>query len=285
MNSFILVGVDGSEPGHEALRWAARRSAEFGAALEIVAVLDDEWGAVGVDMLAELESGAHRLLEIEAEVARRVAPDTVVRARVVHGNPIYELAAASVEAALVVVGTHKTGYIRGRVFGSKSLQLAAAAACPVAVIPESSRRERSGIVVGIAPGAAGDAALTFAAAEARRTGEELVLLHGIEPAQQLSFELVGMPASGSADAGARVDSSLHDARIRVADMGYDVVVRSRELFGRPAEALVRAGESASLVVVGSSRRTGAERYSLGHVSHDVLLNITGPTIVIHALDD
>ena len=36
------------------------------------------------------------------------------------------------EAELIVVGTHRTGYFRGRAFGSRSLQLAATSSTPVA---------------------------------------------------------------------------------------------------------------------------------------------------------
>lgn len=284
MNGTILVGVDGSGPSREAVRWAARRCAGTGSALQIVAVLDDEWGTVGVDMLAELELSAHRLVELEAEVARSLAPTTHVHVRVIHGNPIYELAAASLDAELVVVGTHKTGFIRGRVFGSKSLQLAASAVCPVAIIPESSRRIRSGVVVGVTDGPAGDAAVAFAAVEAQHARTELVLLRSHETSRVPSFDLVGAANVRAAidDERALTDPILTAARNRALELGDGVVVRSRELNGRAAEALVKAGESARLLVIGASRRAGAEQYTLGHVGHDVLLNITGPTIVVHA---
>ena len=50
---------------------------------------------------------------------------------------------------MIAVGTHKTGFIHGKVFGSRSLQLAAAAHSPVAIVPQTSRRDGQGIVVGI----------------------------------------------------------------------------------------------------------------------------------------
>lgn len=284
MRRTIVVGVDGSGPSREAVRWSARRCATTGDSLELIVVLDDEWGSVGVDMLPELEISARRQVGLEADVARDLSPSTPVSVRVIHGDPIYELIAASHDAGLLAVGTHKTGFIRGRVFGSRSLHLAASARCPVAIIPESSRRSRSGVVAGVSDGAVGDAVVTFATLEAKRARTDLILLRSRETTRAPVFDLVGASGGRSATVDGRMamDTILAAGRERALACGDGIVVRSREVDGRAAEALVRAGEAAQLLVIGSSRRSGADRYTLGHVAHDVLLNITGPTVVVHA---
>jgi nucleotide-binding universal stress UspA family protein len=64
-------------------------------------------------------------------------------------------------------------------------------------------------------------------------------------------------------------------------VGKRLLVRTRTLRRPAAEALVDAGMSAELLVIGSSRRHGAQMDALGPVSHDVLLNIAGPTLIVH----
>jgi nucleotide-binding universal stress UspA family protein len=58
--------------------------------------------------------------------------------------------------------------------------------------------------------------------------------------------------------------------------------------GTPATALLRAGETANLLVVGNRGLVGIRRILLGSVSHEVVVGIDCPTIVVgrgtHAAD-
>ncbi|HEY5223506.1 MAG TPA: universal stress protein [Microbacteriaceae bacterium] len=116
-------------------------------------------------------------LEAEAKYARALAPGIVVHTRLLHGSLMRELAATSQSADLVVVGTHETGFVNGKVFGSRSLVLAATARAPVAIIPQTSPRDGRGVVVGVDDSAASRVAIRFAAREAERAQESLTLLH------------------------------------------------------------------------------------------------------------
>ena len=176
MKANILVGIDGSSPSRAAVRWALTRAAATGSAVTLVQVLDDEWGTIGAEMLAEVERGARRLVDAEADYARSLMPDVPITVTRLRGDPMIELAIASLDAELVVVGTHKTGFLHGRAFGSRSLQLAASAHSPVAVIPEAFSSAGRGIVVGIDDSSASHAAVAFGADEAERSGHELVLV-------------------------------------------------------------------------------------------------------------
>ena len=278
MNGTILVGVDGTAACHAAIHWAVRRAASMDSPIELVHVIDDEWGMIGEQSISELHPSAFALVEREAVFARSVDGAVAVSTRVLLGDPMVELGVASRGVDVVVIGTHKTGFLHGRAFGSRSLQLAATAWCPVAVIPEGSRSERHGIVAGIDDSGAGRAAVSFAATEARRVNEELVLLRAW--------------SSGGYDAEADVEAMEQRARDALEVLctqsvalarraGERLLVRTRTLRRPAAEALVDAGMSAELLVIGSSRRHGAEMSALGPVSHDVLLNIAGPTIVVH----
>ncbi|KAK0329817.1 hypothetical protein LTR94_035245, partial [Friedmanniomyces endolithicus] len=54
----FVVGVDGSVPARAAVRWAIAHAREHSAAVSLVHVADDEWGAVGTELIDEVDSGA-----------------------------------------------------------------------------------------------------------------------------------------------------------------------------------------------------------------------------------
>jgi nucleotide-binding universal stress UspA family protein len=285
MKTRIRVGIDGSEASRAAVRWSVRRLATFdnGAdkALTLVHVVDDDWGMMGSRNMEALREDGRILAAKEAEYVRSLGTDLAVETEVLIGNPIWELIARSVGETMTVVGTHKTGFIQGRVFGSRSLQLAAAARAPVAIIPQSQPHDSRGIVVGVDGSAAGRAALRFAAEEAARTRQTLVLVRAWrapkhpnegEPSLFGDQERAAQKASVELSAAEKLARSIFPSgEIRVRNVGRS-----------PAEALLDASTRASLLVIGGTRRTGGERMVLGSVSHDVLLNLAAPTVVVHA---
>jgi nucleotide-binding universal stress UspA family protein len=274
----ILVGVDGTSACHAAIRWAVVRAASIASHVTLVHVVDDEWGMIGEQSISELHPSAYELVENEAVFARSIDSTVTVTTRVLLGDPMVELGVASREVDLVVIGTHKTGFLHGRAFGSRSLQLAATAWCPVAVIPEGSTTERHGIVVGVDDSDAARAAIRFAATEAHRVHEELVLLRAWTPTPHGSGPDAEAVEKRARDAIETLGSESVALARSVSDRA---LVRTRTLRRPAAEALVDAGMSAELLVIGSSRRHGAQMSALGPVSHDVLLNIAGPTLIVH----
>ncbi|MES2170028.1 MAG: universal stress protein [Actinomycetota bacterium] len=271
MTDAIIVGVDGSTASTSAIKWAAERARDRGLPLEVVYIVDDYWGSMGERELGELHPDIAGVVDDAAAVARTIAPDTLISARVHTGDPMVELAEASRTAAMIVVGTHKTGFFHGRAFGSRSLQLAAMAWCPVAVIPGFTSALRKSIVVGVDDSAASAAAIDFAAEESIATSEPLVFVHGTEE-----------PARDPARRTTTLTQSLtRAAMVRAKAVGVTELVRAREIARPAAEALIDAALQANLLVIGTSRRRGIEQSALGPVAHDVLMNITGPTVVVH----
>ncbi len=270
MNDVIVVGVDGSSAGDAAIRWAAERAESRGYAIELIHVVDDEWGMVGENQLDELHPEAVELVDSAVALARSVAPRVVSTGTVRVGDPMVELAELSRAAVMVVIGTHKTGFFHGRALGSRSLQLAAMAWCPVAVIPEFSSTARKNIVVGVDDSAAGDAAVRFGARESTSAEEPLVIVHAREEASRTRT-----PSSTA------VMDTVTQGAVGVAKVLGAPLVRAREIRRPAAEALIDASLQARLLVIGTSRRRGSELSALGPVGHDVLMNITGPTVVVH----
>jgi nucleotide-binding universal stress UspA family protein len=278
----IIVGVDGSVPSRAAIRWSAERARSHNTGVVLVHVMDDEWGAVGSQLIAEANRGSVEMLDAAARMAHELAPDISIGAELLYGSPMWELAQLSNETTLVVVGTHKTGFHYGRAFGSRSLQLASLAAGPIAVIPESAVRMRRGVVVGIDDTTAGRNALAAAANEADRTGSELTLVRALEVTSPEYLDDVGKH-DWQEQAEARARRHLAEAVSQVRELHPHLITRSR-VIRRPAGiALNEVSRTAELLVVGSSRRSGFEPANgLGSVAYDVLLNLVCPTMVVHA---
>lgn len=279
----LLIGIDGTESSRAALRWAMRRALAIGAEVTLVRVIDDEWTTIGSRMLDELEEDSRRLLEREAEYARSLASGVAVQTRLLHGNVMRELTAASDEAEMIVVGTHKTGFINGKVFGSRSLRLAAAARTPVAIIPQGSPRDGRGVVAGVDDSPAGRLATRLAAEEAERTRQSLTLLRAFT-VPELSTKNDDAQRELVQHGEARASSALAAAASLAAQTAPGLDVKTRSVRRPAAEALVDAAATAALLVIGNSRREDTDDTMVGSVSHDVLINLTGPTIVVHAGD-
>jgi len=277
-----IVGVDESLPSRAAIRWAIGHARGRGTEVVLVHVADDEWGAVGAELIDEVDSGARKVLGDEWAYAQSLAGTVAVRAELRSGSPMAVLASLGGADTMLVVGTHKTGFHYGRAFGSRSLQLANLAIGPVAIVPDTESRLRRGVVVGVDDSAAGYAALDLAA--------DLACDH--------HCELIAVRSSGlSTGTGAdgedlqRYTQSRHDDEARdllaaAADRARQrqpgITIRSRVVRRPPGTALNDIARGAEVLVVGDSRREQAQPGGLGSVAYDVLLNVSSPTIVVHA---
>ncbi len=281
MTYTIVVGVDESLPSDLATGWSAARAAQMngGTELMLVHVLDAP-PELPPKAARELREAGSSLLRQAAQRAKQSQPRLTVRTELREGNVIDALLATATGADLIVVGTHKTGFIRGRSMGTRSLRIATAAHIPVVVVPESSRTPRSGIVVGVDESVAGMAALDFAAEEAASTGQELTLIRAWDAPRRVGADVEITLSDLERAFAAEARRILTDA-VGVVHRGFpNLVIKSRHVRRRAAEALLDAAVSAGLLVIGESHRTSG-RSPVGEVGHDVLINIVGPTVLVH----
>jgi nucleotide-binding universal stress UspA family protein len=258
----IVIGVDGSNPSRAALQWGVRRGARLGEPVRLVHVADEEWGQAGREVADEEEHRGAVTLAEAARDAHSTAPALEIEQQLTHGSAAGELVAACGPEDLLVVGTHKTGYILGRVLGTQSIVMAFAAPCSVAVIPENFLAAREGVVVGIADDGTWAAAVEVGAQEAKQRRQELTLLHS---------------GADTVLGRARGRSLLADAAKAALQSAPELTVVSRFSGRRPAESLLDASRRSSMLVLGVSRRDRAEL--IGSVAHEVLLNINSPVVV------
>jgi nucleotide-binding universal stress UspA family protein len=132
----IVVGVDGSEHGNAALRWALDEALVREA--EIVAVFAWQMPFIGIPGAfdrEEMESICKRF--VEDTVAAIVPEPRVPMTRLVaEGDVSASLIAAAKSADLLVLGSRGRGGFAGLRLGSVSQECAQHAACPVVIIKQ-----------------------------------------------------------------------------------------------------------------------------------------------------
>ena len=132
----IVVGVDGSLPSREALRWAAHFATIFGARLE--AVIAWEYPAsYGWAGLAPEWDPAQDMREVLNDTMRAVfgdQPPRGVQLLVREGGAAKVLLEACKGAVMLVVGSRGHGGFSGLLLGSVSANVAEHAPCPVFIV-------------------------------------------------------------------------------------------------------------------------------------------------------
>ncbi len=262
MTSRYLVAVDGSRPAAAALRWACGRAASDGDPIVLVHVLDDEAGEMGDD-------AARKGAQLLADAAARLSadhPGLAVSTRLLSGSVPRALAAFADPADLLVIGTGKTGFLHGRVLGSLSVQIAMAASCSVAVIPDVDLRFRRGVIAGIDRHSTAAAIGRSAAVEAAARGEELLL---VQAAPDRGTRLTTTD---------RADLAIGEAIATARASFPELVIRSRVAARPAAEALLDSSRDKVLLILGPGSQE-PERSLIGSVLHDVLLNANSPVLI------
>jgi nucleotide-binding universal stress UspA family protein len=146
MSGVIVVGLDGSETSHAALRWAVEEAGLRGTRL--VAVL--AWAFIppqpmgDAGMLAMPAGDLAGQLTAERDAANVVVSNAIeslgskpgfeIEQRIVEGDPGEVLVAESKQADLVVVGSHGRSGLTAALLGSVSRHVVDHAACPVVVV-------------------------------------------------------------------------------------------------------------------------------------------------------
>jgi nucleotide-binding universal stress UspA family protein len=246
----VLVGVDGSEPGFEAVRQAARLVAPDGRLELFGAVFLAETNLAGASAPKMREEVTE-----EAQAALRRAEQIVgsgAKSRLVDGAPkdaiLDEL--ERTDASLVAVGTHGHSRLSEILLGGVAGELLHNAPCSVCIArpPKTDTEFPRTIVAGYDGSPESEAAAGVARHVAERFGVPLTVV--------------------------------------VALGGKDVDVERAHRFGavavdaHPIDALVEAAADADLLVVGSRGLHGLK--SLGSVSERVAHNASSSVLVVRA---
>jgi nucleotide-binding universal stress UspA family protein len=132
----IVVGVDGSVPSLDALRWAGQAGSALGLAIDAVTCWSYpvNFGMGGGFPGYRPDEDAKRALDEALVTVFGASPPAGLRASVREGYPANELIEASRGAAMLVVGSRGHGGFVGLLIGSVSAYCAEHAKCPVMVL-------------------------------------------------------------------------------------------------------------------------------------------------------
>ena len=278
----IVVGIDGTERGLDALGLARLLAAASGATLVLAAVHGLDLGDdPDVGMTPILRENAERRLDaLEASPSGAGWERRVIGA----GSPAHGLHDLAVDeaASLVVVGSSHRGAL-GRVLpGSVGERLLHGSPCPVAVAPrgyEPPPLAETGTV-----GAAFDeraeslAALAEAARWTRALGARLRAITVIEAADPGHPDL----ALHSYQTRLRNARALREAALANALAVHATGLRDevRVLEGAPLDQLAEQSRELDLLVVGSRGYGPLRRVLLGGVSGKLLQTAACPVVVV-----
>ncbi|MYM19976.1 universal stress protein [Brevibacterium sp. 5221] len=316
----IIVGIDGSRASRNALAFAIGEAQAMGRTIRLVgaytipsvaaATIDVSY--VPIDDSAVRAAVTASLKEAAAEVR---AAGVGVEAVIEIGDAAGVLVEESRQASLAVVGSRGRGGFAGRLLGTVSSALPAHSLAPTIVVPvswsldgqrrpevSSSQPVRSArgadfeqggdgetypgldfsgsVVVGIDALGKDSPALWAAAEIAVRRGTPLHIV-GV-----ITTTVVGpewLPSASDmkrfVDEGA---DKIALAAAAVAQQHPELTVDWTLFDGQPAEVLVRASDTADILVIGSRGRGGFAGLLLGSTSQSVLPYAKCPTMVVRA---
>lgn len=181
----VLVGVDGSECGLGAARWAAREAVRRGAPLRILHAADYLTRG-GSDGSPPPELARARRITAQAyTVARHTDSAVQASTEVVPGDATTTLLRAAPAGQLVVLGSSTTGAADELVLASVAARVAARSPQPVVVVPRqrpgAAEDRPTAAVLGVGDRADDEAVATFAAEAAERSGTRLTVLQTRAP--------------------------------------------------------------------------------------------------------
>lgn len=176
----IVVGVDGSECGLGAVRWAAHEAARRDAPLRIVHAAKYLGRRSATDAHSPGMTRARHITGQAFTVARHTERDVHVSTEVVPGDAVGTLLRAAAASQLVVLGSSTTGAADELVLAPVPARLAARSPQPVVVVPRGSGGTLADrpvtAILGIGDPEDDEVVAAFAAAAARREGVPLSLL-------------------------------------------------------------------------------------------------------------
>ncbi len=307
----ILIPTDFSEGSRQGADWAFALAALTAAEPILLHVIARRANRHGIDQdeLFQIATG-----EVERWKARLdpIHPDLVIQARVIAADTPAEgiLAfAGERECDLIVLSAMGVSAVRAILLGSNTRKVVRASACPVLVIPSSSRvaagdflrkaretprpaateeKETAGrfrhILVATDFTAASAPAIERALFLAKESGASLTIAHAYQPPSLILDGYVPPPTyekwdhSLEEEARKKLEHLVEDAK-RIGVGAIPLL-----LTGTPYEAIAEAAKDldCDLVIIGTHGRTGVSRFFLGSVASRVVSTAPCPVMTIHA---
>ena len=278
MAEMVLVATDGGPGSTAALNWVVERGLHADLNVQLVTVEETDWLPLGADEPAYRRKYVDELRAGENRVAGQPGI-SVLDTMLLRGETDEALASASRFADLLVVASRHVGPMRAALHNSIALQLARHVHCTLIAVPLEWRPGTGHVVVGVDADGSSDAAVDFGAREAQRCGLALELLHTWSLPKP--FAVTGAVRPGRFPHLETVHGEYLDRAVSRARAIAPVLTITTTLeAGDTGETLVRAAQSASMVVVGTHRRGVVRSFALGSISQRVIAAAKCATAVV-----
>lgn len=278
----MVVGIDGSEDSAHGLRWALGHADRIDAAIRVVTTWEHPlsgwrtWSGVS-------PSSDEEMTRLNQEVQEALVDDVCAGASVPVDRSVQEgpatkvLLAEADDADLVVVGTRGRGRLAGALLGSVSRQVAAAAPCPVVVVPMDATVAFDGtLVVGVDGSTGSRAALRWAG---ENTTGPIEVIHVLEHTFDPIYDDTDIEWGGPLDMGRQLVEAF------VAEtLGDRQHVTTSVTQGSATTALVDAARPGSMIVMGARGATGLDGLLLGSIATSVLTRAKVPVVILPETD-
>jgi nucleotide-binding universal stress UspA family protein len=282
----VVVGVDGTEDGQRALRYALGEARRKGQAVRLVHAWSDP--AVMAPRMpyapdpALRERGAEILFAAEREATAWGLRPGQVTSTLVNGPRVAALMDNLRDASCLVMGPRPPA--RTRHGGSTTNAVATRSPVPVHCVPEAwdpAQPESHRGVVGVDGSDATADVVSAAFVEARSRAARLEVVHAWWPTDDYDAVVGGGPLAREWEDVAR--AALTRTVEQVAGPAPDVRWEVRLHFERPVPALTVAAAGADLLVLGRRARHGPLRPGLGSTARTLLRAVPCPVLVLPVL--
>jgi nucleotide-binding universal stress UspA family protein len=176
----VVVGVDGTECGLGAVRWAAQEAARRNAPLRIVHATAAPRRRRTSDPLPPEPPHAKRITAQAYTVAKHTESGVLSVTEIVPGDPATVLLTAAAEGQLVVLGKSTTGAADEWILAPVAVRVSARSPRPVVLVPRPRGAAPTGrpvaAVLGVGETQDDERVAEFAAEAAERAGTSLSLL-------------------------------------------------------------------------------------------------------------
>lgn len=273
-----VVGFDGTEASHAAVRFATRLGSLTGAEVIVAHV----YTPVRVGHMYAVVSSFGEEEERAAEAARvleGVNEEGVDRRLIASSSPAHGLHSLVEEegADLLAVGTTHHGVLGRLVPGGEAERLLHGSSCPIAVVPADGRLgDVHTVAVAYDGGEEAEGALAMGEALARALGARLLLVYAV---QAITSGLILAESREEIEAIVRAQAERIVTQAAERLPG-DLRVESRVVRGPARQALVHACEDVDLLVMGSRAYGPLRSVLLGSVSRHVIDHAPCPVIVV-----
>ncbi|MDA0161707.1 universal stress protein [Solirubrobacter ginsenosidimutans] len=279
----VLVGIDGTASGLEALALAEAFAVLAGSPLLLAAVCGHQSGAFS-DVIWPPKRDAAAWLQ---EASRRLGDlvpwtcETMMSNSPAHG--LVELAGLE-EAQMIVLGSNRHGPLGRLLSGSTARAVAHGAPCAVAVAPHDWRPQPPDVPltfgVGVSDSDESRDALALAASLADWARAPLKLVTAVHVAAPLHPMYAEAEASRERWRHDQLDAGHRVAREAVAAVAPAVTPEIVVVEGDPVECLERASHDLDVLVIGSRRFGPFRRALLGGVSSPLIDRAACPVVIV-----